>query len=172
MYLTSDPLELATLVGQVQSASRGAIACFLGTVRDHNGGRAVLQLDYSAYEPMAEAECARIQVEAERRWECAVALQHRTGTVRVGEAAVVVAAASAHRDEAFAACRFVIEEIKRRVPIWKREVFVDGTMEWVEGGSPGQMGSGLEGQQNSGTAGKLDGESSDLITGKSDATRA
>lgn len=154
MYLTSEPLELGSLLAQVQSPSRGGIACFLGTIRDHNDGHAVLRLDYSAYEPMAEAECARIRAEAEARWDCAVALQHRIGTLHVGEAAVAVAAASAHRDEAFAACRFVIEQLKRRVPIWKREVFADGTSEWVGSGTAGQRGG-----DGAGAASSSDGRS-------------
>jgi molybdopterin synthase catalytic subunit len=132
MYLSSSVLDLAALVGRVQSPSRGGIACFVGTVRDHHGGRSVVRLDYSAYEAMAEAECARIVAEAEARWPCAIALEHRIGTLQVGDAAVAIAAASAHRDEAFAACRYVIEELKRRVPIWKREYFADGTVEWVD----------------------------------------
>jgi molybdopterin synthase catalytic subunit len=91
---------------------------------------------------MAEAECAAIVSEAESRWECTVALRHRIGVLPIGEAAVAIAAASGHRDEAFAACRYVIEEVKRRVPIWKRELFADGTVEWVGSGDAGKQGSG------------------------------
>jgi molybdopterin synthase catalytic subunit len=171
VYLTSEPLELGALLAQVQSPTRGGVACFMGTVRDHNDGRAVLRLNYSAYEPMAEAECDRIRTEAEARWDCAVALQHRTGTLTVGEAAVAVAAASAHRDEAFAACRFVIEQLKRRVPIWKREVFADGTVEWVGGRAAGQGSSGVEGKRDSGSSGKLGRESSDVPVGTPDSTQ-
>jgi molybdopterin synthase catalytic subunit len=80
---------------------------------------------------MAEAECARIVAEAESRWQVAVALCHRIGQLEIGDAAVVVVAASAHRDEAFVACRHVIEELKRRVPIWKQEMYADGSVEWV-----------------------------------------
>jgi molybdopterin synthase catalytic subunit len=94
---------------------------------------------------MAEAECARIVAEAEERWECAVALVHRIGTLAVGDSAVAIAAASAHREEAFAACRYVIEEVKRRVPIWKREFFADGTVEWVGSGEGGKQGGGEAG---------------------------
>jgi len=90
---------------------------------------------------MVEAECARIAAEAEARWEVAIALQHRVGRLEIGDAAVAVVAASAHRDEAFLACRHVIEELKRRVPIWKREVFADGTLEWVGSGAARQRGS-------------------------------
>ena len=98
----------------------------------------MLRLDYSAYHEMAEAECARVVAEAEARWPVRVALQHRIGTLEVGEAAVVVVAAGAHRDEAFAACRHVIEELKRRVPIWKREHFADGQVDWVGAADAGQ----------------------------------
>lgn len=110
-------------------------------MRNHHGGRQVLRLEYSAYAPMVEAECARIAAEAEARWEVAIALQHRVGRLEIGDAAVAVVAASAHRDEAFLACRHVIEELKRRVPIWKREVFADGTLEWVGSGAARQRGS-------------------------------
>jgi molybdopterin synthase catalytic subunit len=131
-FLTPDTIELASLVATVESPERGAIACFLGVVRNHHGNRAVVRLHYSAYGPMAEAECARIVAEAESRWQVVVALRHRTGRLEVGETAVAIAAASAHRDEAFAACRWVIEEVKRRVPIWKQEFYADGSVAWVD----------------------------------------
>ena len=130
--LTSDPIELAPLLADVQSPARGGLSLFLGQVRDHHDGRAVVRLDYSAYGPMAEAECARIVAEAERRWSVAVALRHRVGSLSVGDTAVAVVVASAHRADAFAACRHVIEEVKRRVPIWKREYYADGTVTWVD----------------------------------------
>ncbi len=144
MYLTTEPIDLTALLVQVQSPSRGGVACFIGAVRDHAGGRAVTRLDYSAYGPMAETECARIVAEAEARWSCGVALQHRVGTLAVGDTAVAITAAAAHRDEAFAACRYAIEEVKRRVPIWKREVFADGSVEWVSG----YAGKGVSGDVN------------------------
>ena len=93
-----------------------------------------MELEYSAYAAMAEAECARIVEETERRWPVRVALRHRIGLLAIGDAAVAIAVAGAHRDEAFAACRHVIEELKRRVPIWKRERYADGTVEWVGAG--------------------------------------
>ncbi|HEX6617515.1 MAG TPA: molybdenum cofactor biosynthesis protein MoaE [Gemmatimonadales bacterium] len=130
--MTDRPIELTPLVVQVQAPDRGGVASFLGLVRDHHEGRGVLRLDYSAYGPMAEAECGRIVAEAEARWQVAVALRHRVGTLQVGDVAVAVAAAGGHRDEAFAACRYVIEEVKRRVPIWKREYYADGTVGWVD----------------------------------------
>jgi molybdopterin synthase catalytic subunit len=133
-FLSSAPLDLATLVARVEAPDRGAVTSFLGLVRDHHAGRRVTRLEYSTYAPMAEAECARIVSEAEVRWPVRVALEHRVGTLEIGDAAVAIAAAAAHRDEAFAACRFVIEEVKRRVPIWKKEFYADGTIEWVGGG--------------------------------------
>jgi molybdopterin synthase catalytic subunit len=158
-YLTSEPIDLAPLLDSVQSPSRGGVACFLGTVRDHHAGRPVLRLDYSAYLPMAEAELARIVAEAESRWDVAVAVRHRIGNLEIGDAAVVVAVASAHRDEAFVACRYVIEELKRRVPIWKREVYADGTVEWVGvGGEAGKTVSGEASKRVSETVVELGGE--------------
>ena len=133
-FLSGDPLNIATLVTRVQAPDRGAVTFFLGLVRDHHAGRMVTRLEYSAYPPMAEAECARIVSEAEARWAVRVAVEHRIGPLEIGDAAVAIAAAAAHRDEAFAACRFVIEEVKRRVPIWKKEFYADGTVEWVGAG--------------------------------------
>jgi molybdopterin synthase catalytic subunit len=130
-FLSDSPLDLGTLVAEVAAVDRGGIASFIGMVRDHHQGRAVLGLEYSAYAPMVEAECARIVEEAERRWPVRVALRHRVGSLDIGDAAVAIAVAGAHRDEAFAACRHVIEEVKRRVPIWKRERYADGSVEWV-----------------------------------------
>jgi molybdopterin synthase catalytic subunit len=154
-YLVSDPIDAVALLALVQSPERGGIACFLGTVRNHHGGREVLRLEYSAYAPMAEAECGRIVTEAESRWDVAVALRHRVGELEIGDTAVAIAAASAHRDEAFLACRYIIEEVKRRVPIWKREVFADGTLEWVgAGGEAGKQGSGEGEARGSGEDGK------------------
>jgi molybdopterin synthase catalytic subunit len=142
-FLTTAPLELGALLAQVNSPGHGGIAAFLGTVRDHHGGREVVRLEYSAYAPMAEAECARIIAEAQSRWPVAVALQHRVGRLEIGDPAVAIVVGSAHRDEAFTACRYMIEELKRRVPIWKKEYFVDGTVEWAGGsGAAGQGGSG------------------------------
>jgi molybdopterin synthase catalytic subunit len=143
-YLTSDPIDLGPLLDSVQSPARGGIASFLGTVRDHHRGRAVLRLDYSAYAPMAVAELGRIVAEAELRWDVGVAVQHRIGQLEIGDVAVAIAVASGHRDEAFVACRYVIEELKRRVPIWKKEYFADGTVEWV-GGAAGRVPSGRVG---------------------------
>ena len=131
-FLTELPLQLDTLVAEVAAPECGGVATFLGLVRNHHEDRAVARLEYSAYHPMAEAECAAIMAEAIAQWPVRVAMRHRVGTLLIGEAAVVVAAASAHRAAAFEACRYVIEEVKRRVPIWKKEFFLDGSVDWVE----------------------------------------
>lgn len=136
-YLTREPLDLGGLVAAVTAADRGGVATFLGLVRNHQEGRAVLRLEYSSYEPMAAAESARIVAEAEARWPVRAAVMHRLGPLAIGDAAVAVAAASAHRGPAFEACRYVIEEVKRRLPIWKKEFYADGTVVWVDPTAPG-----------------------------------
>lgn len=131
-HLTADPIRIEHLLAQVSGPDQGGVALFLGTVRDRDAGREVTRLEYSAYGEMAEAECNRIVREAEARWPARVAIRHRTGTLAIGEVAVAVAVGAPHRAEAFAACRYVIEELKRRVPIWKREAYADGTEAWVD----------------------------------------
>ncbi len=146
-FLTTTPISLDALCAQVTAPEYGGVATFQGLVRNHHEGRDVLGIEYSAYEEMAEAVCASIVGEAKTRWPVRIGLLHRVGELRVGDVAVAIAAAGAHRDEAFAACRYVIEEVKRRVPIWKRERFVDGTVEWVDptSGIGGRV-SGVEGR--------------------------
>jgi molybdopterin synthase catalytic subunit len=131
-FLSTQPIDLETLHRSVQSPARGGVASFVGIVRDHHAARRVIRLEYSAYGPMAEAECSRIVAEAESRWSVAMALRHRIGTLEVGDLALVVVAGSAHREEAFAACRYVVEEVKRRVPVWKQEFYDGGGVEWVD----------------------------------------
>jgi molybdopterin synthase catalytic subunit len=105
----------------------------LSSVRDHNAGRRVLWIDYEAYAPLARTVFARIGAEARERWPgCEVTIHHRTGRVPVGQASVVIAAGSAHRADAFAACRFAIERVKQIAPVWKHEHFEGGHV-WVEG---------------------------------------
>ncbi|MDF1501482.1 molybdenum cofactor biosynthesis protein MoaE [Roseisolibacter sp. H3M3-2] len=134
--LVRDPIEPAALLARVAHDAAGAQAAFFGAVRDTNVGRAVLGIDYAAYEPMAAAELAAIAGEAEARWPGArVAVAHRIGTLGVGELSVGIAVTHPHRAQAFDACRFAIEAIKTRVPIWKREHYADGTREWVDAGS-------------------------------------
>lgn len=131
--LTEQPIRLDPLIDQVRAPDRGGIAIFLGLVRDHHQGKGVLGLDYSAYGPMAELETEKIIREATGHWpQASVAVQHRIGALTVGDVAVAIVAAAAHRGEAFDACRYVIEELKKRVPVWKREMYVDGTVEWVD----------------------------------------
>ena len=131
--LTETPIRLDLLIDQVRAPDRGGIAIFLGLVRDHHQGKGVLGLDYSAYGPMAEAVTQQIIDEVtSRKSQVAIAVQHRIGALTIGDVAVAVVAASAHRAEAFDACRYVIEELKKRVPVWKKELFVDGTVEWVD----------------------------------------
>ena len=131
--LTTDPIDVGALTASVAADGRGAISIFLGTVRNTNDGRDVDGIDYSAYDAMAVAEMNRIVAEAEARFPgIAVTLEHRTGTLRVGDVSVAIACAHAHRAPALDANRYVIEELKKRVPIWKREHYLDGTSEWVD----------------------------------------
>jgi molybdopterin synthase catalytic subunit len=110
----------------------GATVLFVGTVRGTNEGRSVSSIAYSAYRGMAEAELDRICREAVDRYpELRLAAEHRLGSLAVGEASIAIAAAHPHRAEAFEACRYVIEEAKRRLPIWKNEEYADGTSDWV-----------------------------------------
>jgi molybdopterin synthase catalytic subunit len=135
--VTRDPLDLAALVTRVAAPDMGAIASFLGTVRDHHEGRAVTGIDYEAYEPMASLELVRVADDAAAQWPSVrVAVAHRVGTLRVGEASVAIAVASARRAPALEAMRFMIEALKVRVPIWKREHYVDGTRAWVDPTAP------------------------------------
>jgi len=131
-FLTHAPVDLSALLAAVSAPERGGVATFLGLVRNHQDGRAVVRLAYSAYESMAEAEAARIVAEGESRWPVRIALSHRLGDLTIGDVAVAVVAASAHRAPAFEACRYVIEELKRRVPIWKQEFYADGSVTWVD----------------------------------------
>jgi molybdopterin synthase catalytic subunit len=129
-YLTRNPISVESLLREVQSPERGGTCIFLGTVR---GNDDVTGIDYSAYDAMALAEITRILDEAHQRWTGArVMLQHRLGLVSLGEASIGIAAAAPHRDEAFAACRYVIEEVKTRLPVWKKELHGDGTTTWVD----------------------------------------
>jgi molybdopterin synthase catalytic subunit len=136
-YLTELPIRVDLLSAAVTSPATGAIATFVGLVRDHHAGRAVTRLAYSAYGPMAEARCAAIVAAVEARWPVRVALAHRIGDLAIGDVAVAVAVGSAHRAAAFEACREVIERVKAEVPIWKREVYADGTEAWVDPTAPG-----------------------------------
>jgi molybdopterin synthase catalytic subunit len=132
-HLVRTPISAEALLDRVASEAHGAAALFLGTVRNQNAGRAVTGMEYSAYEPMAERELACIVAEVRNVFGVeSVALEHRLGTLALGEVSVGVAVGHARRAPAFDAVRFAVEELKRRVPIWKREHYVDGTREWVD----------------------------------------
>ncbi len=133
--LVTDPLDPGALLAAVSSPRCGATSLFLGTVREVNDGRPVARLEYSAYVEMAARELAEIAREAEERFGATVVVQHRLGTLEIGEASVAIAAAAPHRGDAFDACRQVIEELKRRVPIWKREHYLDGDRAWIGDGA-------------------------------------
>jgi molybdopterin synthase catalytic subunit len=129
-HLIPSPIALDLLLADVQSPERGGTCVFLGTVRNDDD---VTAIEYSAYDDMAEAEIARMLAEARERWpDARVALQHRLGLIPAGEASIAIAAAAPHRDVAFAACRHVIEAVKQRLPIWKKELHADGTATWVD----------------------------------------
>jgi molybdopterin synthase catalytic subunit len=131
--LALEPLIDAVCARGATAGSDGAVATFLGLVRNHNAGRSVRYLEYEAYEPLALKAFDRIAVEAAGRWPSVrLALHHRIGRLAIGEASVAIAASSAHRADAFAACRYAIERVKQIAPIWKREFFEGGDV-WIEG---------------------------------------
>jgi molybdopterin synthase catalytic subunit len=134
--LTRERIDLAAL--QAVGPADGALALFVGVVRSENAGRGVLYLEYEAYEEMALQELETIASQARTRWPVSgIRIVHRLGRIEIGEASVAVAVASPHRAEAFEACRFAIDTLKKSVPIWKKEFYVDGAV-WLEG--PGGCG--------------------------------
>ncbi len=129
--LQEQAIRLEELIKAVREDRHGAVAIFLGTVRDHNIGRKVLYLEYEAYRPMAVREMDRIRIQALEQFDVeGMAIAHRTGRVEIGEASVAVVVASAHRAAAMEACRYAIDTIKETVPIWKKEFF-EGGEAWV-----------------------------------------
>ena len=125
------PLDVGEVVAALQDAAAGGVTLFVGAVRDHDDDRSVDGLDYTAH-PSALAEMTAVAEEVAREYDVlAVAAVHRVGTLAIGDAAVVVATAAAHRGEAFDASRALIDRLKQRVPIWKHQRFSDGTDEWV-----------------------------------------
>lgn len=131
--LTDRALDPAAIGTEIATSADGALAVFVGIVRDHNAGRRVLWLDYEAYAPLALKSFEQIGTEAKGSWpETRVAIHHRIGRIGIGDASVVIAAASPHRANAFAACRYAIERVKQIAPIWKHEHFEGGVV-WVEG---------------------------------------
>lgn len=131
-FLTDTVLQVEPLIRRVTSAEHGAVVVFQGVVRNRHQGKPVQGLEYTSYPAMAEDVARTIVHEAEMRWPVRVAAMHRVGALDVGECAVIVAVGAGHREEAFMACQHVIDEIKRRVPIWKHERYADGSADWVD----------------------------------------
>ena len=127
------PIDVAQVFASVSHPGAGGIALFVGTTRNHSHGKEVLYLEYEAYIPMALSMMTQIAKEATARWGLhAISIVHRRSRVSISEASVVVAVSSSHRKEAFDACRFAIDTLKKTVPIWKKEFFADGAV-WVDG---------------------------------------
>ena len=134
--LVDRPIDAAALIGEVSDESCGAASVFLGCVRNVNDGRAVTGIEYSAYRTMAEREMNTIAREAGERFGVSrLAIEHRLGELGLGDVSVAVVVAHPHRGPSLDATRYVIEQLKRRVPIWKLELYADGTREWVGAGS-------------------------------------
>lgn len=139
--ITLDPIEPEAVLARVGAAEDGAAVLFLGVVRNANAGRPVSGMEYEGYAAMARQKLAEIASEAaERARGARVAAVHRLGELAVGEVSVAVAASTPHRAEAFEAARYVIEEVKKRLPVWKREHYLDGEPEWLEGRTPAAVG--------------------------------
>jgi molybdopterin synthase catalytic subunit len=135
--ITTEPIDAAALLAEVATLADGAVLLFWGVVRNENDGREVNGLEYEAYAEMAEAKLREIVAEAAQRWSVGeIAAVHRIGKLNIGEASVGIAVAAPHRAEAYEASRYVIEELKRRVPIWKREHYLDGPSAWLGGSVP------------------------------------
>ena len=131
-WLQAAPLSMEALLREVEGEDAGGVVTFTGTVRNHSRGHAIDHLEYEAYEPMAEKEMRKIARQVGERWpEVRIAISHRVGRLEIGDAAVMIAAASPHRGEAFDACRYAIDTLKQTVPIWKKEFAESGTY-WVE----------------------------------------
>jgi len=133
--LVTRPIDVAALAAEVGAPAHGALSLFVGTVRNVNDGRAVDGIEYNAYAPMAARELGEIAREAAARFGSAqIVIEHRTGFLALGEASVAIAVGHERRANAMDASRWIIEELKRRVPIWKLEHYADGTREWVAQG--------------------------------------
>ncbi len=131
-FLTSGPIDRGTLRDEANNPHAGAVSIFEGLVRNHHHGRKVLRLEYEAHRPVAEKEGRLILQEAIEKFDLDYAgATHRTGSLEIGECAVIVVVSAPHRSETFDACRYVIDEVKRRLPIWKKEFYSDGSSAWV-----------------------------------------
>jgi molybdopterin synthase catalytic subunit len=132
IQLTDQPIDSSTLVDDARHPAAGAVLLFLGTTREFTGDRRTVALDYEAYAEMAERRLAELEADARRRWpiiECCIV--HRTGRVPPAEASVAIVVSTPHRRDAFEAGEWLIDTLKKDVPIWKREEWADGTTEWV-----------------------------------------
>ncbi|MDX1675525.1 MAG: molybdenum cofactor biosynthesis protein MoaE [Longimicrobiales bacterium] len=135
--VTRDPIVPGDVLARVGAAEDGAVVLFLGTVRNHNEGAAVTGMTYDAYDEMATKVLTEIAGEAaERLGTDRVAVVHRVGALEIGDVSVAIAASSPHRAEAFDAARYVIEEIKKRLPVWKKEHYVEAESRWLDGQAP------------------------------------
>jgi molybdopterin synthase catalytic subunit len=133
--ITEAPIDYAALTERVRSHGAGAVCTFLGTVRELTGERRTARLEYEAYPEMALKKMAELEAEARRRWPITeLALVHRVGCLDLGEVSVVVAVSCPHRQTAFESCQWLIDTLKEIVPIWKKEVWADGSEEWVHPG--------------------------------------
>ena len=136
--ITDQPIDLNAFFEATPDPACGAVASFVGVVRNHDHGRPVHRLRYECYRTMAEKVLASLVDRAKSGWPVTeVRVTHRIGELAIGDAAVAIAVSAAHRDEAFAACRFLIERIKHEVPIWKKQIYGDGSAEWVVCQHPG-----------------------------------
>ncbi len=134
--VTAEPLNPQVLIDHVRKDESGAVAVFLGVVRNTNKGRRVLYLEYDAYPEMATRVMRQIAEEATERWPLTdVAMQHRTDRLEIGETSLLIAVSSAHRKEAFEACHDLVDRFKEVVPVWKKEVWEGGEV-WIEGEPP------------------------------------
>jgi molybdopterin synthase catalytic subunit len=135
--VTAEPIDHAAVTERVRSPRAGAVCAFLGTVREITGERRTVALTYEAYPEMAMKKLAELENEARRRWPVIeLALVHRVGDLELGEVSVVVAVSCPHREQSFEACRWLIDTLKEVVPIWKKEIWADGTQEWIHPGTP------------------------------------
>ena len=132
--IVSEAIDCRAVIDEVTGEDRGAVLTFAGTVRNTNLGRAVRSIDYHAYESMARKELEKLERETAGRWPgVRVRIVHRIGRLELGEASVFIAVAGAHRDESFAALRHAVDRLKEEAPVWKRELYEDGSEAWLEG---------------------------------------
>ena len=137
--ITEKPIDVQKVIDTASSLGAGAVNVFVGTVRNTAHAKNVLWLEYEAYEAMAVAEIRKIIEEAAQRWPMlGSAVSHRVGTLKPGEVSVVIAVSTPHRKDSFAACQYIIDNLKEKVPIWKKEVFEDGE-EWISASPSGAV---------------------------------